>query len=93
MFVALMAAGASEPPHELCDERFFFHQMLSGVDVAHDARSPRQERLFGLAKQMQNFMYLVGDAQAQDCRMLEPGLRVPGLSVRCPSSCVGVHCG
>ena len=67
MLLATLAAAVAKPetPHELCDERFFFHQMLSGVDIARDARSPKQQRVFGMAKQMQNFMYLVGDAQTQ----------------------------
>ena len=51
------------------DANFFFHQLLSGVDVAipSHASTPSQRRVFNLAKQMQNYMYLVGDAQAREC--------------------------
>jgi len=63
----LLATGVD--PHPLCDANFFFHQLLSGVDVAipSHASTPSQRRVFNLAKQMQNYMYLVGDAQAREC--------------------------
>ena len=63
----LLATGVD--PHPLCDANFFFHQLLSGVDVAipSHASTPSQRRVFNLAKQMQNYMYLVGDAQSGEC--------------------------
>ena len=65
----VVLAADSGAPHELCDSQFFFHQMLGGVAVAvpERATSPKQRRVFEMAKGMQNFMYLVGDAQAGRC--------------------------
>ena len=66
-WMSLLAAGAD--PHPLCDASFFFHQLLAGVDVAVPSRAstPSQRRVFDMAKQMQNYMYLVGDAQTREC--------------------------
>ena len=63
----LLATGVD--PHPLCDASFFFHQLLAGVDVAVPSRAstPSQRRVFDMAKQMQNYMYLVGDAQTREC--------------------------
>ena len=67
MWMSLLVISAD--PHPLCDASFFFHQLLAGVDVAIPSRAstPSQRRVFDMAKQMQNYMYLVGDAQAREC--------------------------
>ena len=68
---SLLATGAN--PHPLCDASFFFHQLLAGVDVAVPSRaiSPSQRLVFDMAKQMQNYMYLVGDAQTRECVVVD----------------------
>jgi len=60
---------SSETLHPLCNERFLFRQLLAGRDVAQPGRASgaQQARLFSMAKQMQNFMYLVGDAVTREC--------------------------
>ena len=64
-----VAATSGADRHALCDERFFFHQLLAGRDVAvpEQAATPQQRQLFSFAKSMQNFMYLVGDATSGEC--------------------------
>ena len=55
--------------HALCDERFFFHQLLAGRDVAvpDKAATAHQRQIFTFAKSMQNFMYLIGDSSSGEC--------------------------
>jgi glyoxylase-like metal-dependent hydrolase (beta-lactamase superfamily II) len=65
---AAASAATSFTQHDLCDERFLFHQMLAGVDVAVPRRvGAEQRKLFSMAKSMQNYMYLVGDAVTREC--------------------------
>lgn len=68
-WLILATAAAAPPPHELCDAQFFFHQMLAGESVAIPARAQTtvQRKLFEMARSMQNYMYLVGDAQTMEC--------------------------
>ena len=66
---AVVHVLASVDTHALCDERFLFHQMLAGKDVAVPERAinAKQRKLFSMANSMQNFMYLVGDRQTGEC--------------------------
>ena len=59
--------------HELCDSTLLFHQMLAGQDIAqpHLATSASQRTIFNFAKQMQNFIYIVGDAEVGECAVID----------------------
>ncbi len=52
------------------DSRFYFHQLLSGRDFAHGD---------GLAHQMVNFSYLIGDRTTRECVLVDPAYDVDGL--------------
>jgi len=52
------------------DERFYFRQLLAGRDFAR--RHP-------VAPQMQNFVYLLGDAEKRDCVVVDPAWDVRGV--------------
>ena len=49
--------------------RLYFRQLLGGRDIAllDEAGSFQEELVFGLAQQMRNFMYLIGDYQTKEC--------------------------
>ena len=65
----LMVAYCSGLSHPLCDDTFLFAQLLAGHDVARprDAVGAEQQKVFSMAKGMQNFMYLVGDRNTREC--------------------------
>ena len=75
MLTAFLVGGAirlvvAEPQqHELCDERFLFQPLLAGRDVAVPGRAvgATQQRVFSMAKSMQNLMYVLGDAKTGEC--------------------------
>src|SRR6201992_662589 len=52
------------------DDRFYFQQLLSGRDFA---------RGDGLAQQMVNFSYLIGDRTTRECLIVDPAYDVDGL--------------
>ena len=52
------------------DDRFYFQQLLSGRDFALDD---------GLAHQMVNFSYLIGDRVTKECLIVDPAYDVDGL--------------
>jgi glyoxylase-like metal-dependent hydrolase (beta-lactamase superfamily II) len=52
------------------DDRFYFHQLLSGRDFGCDD---------GLAQQMVNFSYLIGDRQTRECVVVDPAYDVDSL--------------
>ena len=52
------------------DDRFYFHQLLSGRDFGRDD---------GLAHQMVNFSYLIGDRETKECVLVDPAYDVAGL--------------
>jgi glyoxylase-like metal-dependent hydrolase (beta-lactamase superfamily II) len=52
------------------DDRFYFHQLLSGRDFA---------RGDGLAQQMVNFSYLIGDRVTRECLLIDPAYDIDGL--------------
>lgn len=52
------------------DERFYFRQLLSGVDFA-----PGDE----LARQMRNFVYLIGDRETSEALVIDPAYDPAGI--------------
>ena len=52
------------------DDRFYFRQLLSGRDFAHHD---------GLAHQMVNFSYLIGDRGTGECLVVDPAYDAAGL--------------
>src|SRR4051794_3767000 len=52
------------------DDRFYFRQLLSGRDFAHQD---------GLAHQMVNFSYLIGDRDSGECLVVDPAYDVDSL--------------
>jgi glyoxylase-like metal-dependent hydrolase (beta-lactamase superfamily II) len=52
------------------DDRFYFQQLLSGRDFAQGD---------GLAQQMVNFSYLIGDRVTNECVVVDPAYDVDGL--------------
>ena len=54
----------------MLDDRFYFRQLLSGRDFAHND---------DMARQMVNFVYAIGDRQTGDCVLIDPAYDVNGL--------------
>jgi len=52
------------------DDRFYFHQLLSGRDFGRDD---------GVAHQMVNFSYLIGDRDTRECVLVDPAYDVASL--------------
>jgi glyoxylase-like metal-dependent hydrolase (beta-lactamase superfamily II) len=57
----------SEPPG---DDRFYFRQLLAGLDIAGDD---------AVARQMVNFVYLIGDRQTREAVVVDPAYDVAGI--------------
>ena len=53
------------------DDNLFFLQALSGEDVALGGIDTQQAELFGFAKQMANFQYVVGDKVSGICAVID----------------------
>ena len=53
------------------DDRFYFRQLLSGRDFAHAD---------GLAHQMVNFSYLIGDRTTGECLVVDPAYDTASLA-------------
>lgn len=53
--LSLLVSTLAYEPHALCDERFIFHQLLAGRDVAvpEHASDAQQYKVFSMAKSMQ----------------------------------------
>jgi glyoxylase-like metal-dependent hydrolase (beta-lactamase superfamily II) len=51
-------------------DRFYFRQLLSGRDFAHDDQ---------LARQMVNFCYLIGDRESREAVAIDPAYDIQGL--------------
>ena len=68
MTLTLMSQAHAQAASAMCDERLFFHQLLAGRDVAvpEKALGSDQQRVFSMAKSMQNFMYLIGDTETRE---------------------------
>lgn len=52
------------------EDTIYFRQLLSGVDVASTDRS---------ARQMANFIYLIGDRQSRECVVVDPAWDIDGV--------------
>lgn len=52
------------------NDRFYFKQLLTGVDVAQSDPS---------ARSMANFIYLIGDRDTRECMVVDPAWDVDGL--------------
>jgi glyoxylase-like metal-dependent hydrolase (beta-lactamase superfamily II) len=99
VLLMITATAVALEPHPLCDERFLFHQLLVGRDVAvpEQATGAQQRAVFNFARQMQNFMYLVGDAVTRECVVVDPcydpeGILAAAESIGCNvTAAVGTH--
>lgn len=60
-------------------EGFYFRQLLPGRDICVDAKNPVEAQIFGAAVQMQNFVYLVGDARTRQCAVIDACWDVDGI--------------
>ena len=58
---------------------FYFRQLLPGRDIAVNAKNPIEQQIFGAATQMQNFIYLVGDARTRECVAIDACWDVDGI--------------
>ena len=54
----------------MLDDRFYFRQLLSGRDFAHND---------DMARQMVNFVYAIGDRKSGECVLVDPAYDVNGL--------------
>ena len=52
------------------ENQFYFRQLLSGVDVGKNDQS---------ARQMANFIYLVGDAETRECMVVDPAYDIDDI--------------
>lgn len=52
------------------ENQFYFRQLLSGVDMARSDSS---------ARQMANFVYLIGDASTRECVVIDPAWDIDGI--------------
>ena len=52
------------------ENRFYFKQLLTGVHVAKNDNS---------ARQMANFIYLIGDRESRECLVVDPAWDIEGL--------------
>ena len=57
------------------DDRLYLRQLAAGRDFATD--DP-------VARQMQNFVYLVGDRQTRECLVVDPAWDVDGIVAAAP---------
>ena len=58
---------------------FYFRQLFPGRDVALRPSNPVDAQIFTAAKQMQNFVYLVGDARTRECVVVDACWDVAGI--------------
>ena len=65
-----MADSATAPPGGGADERLYFRQLLSGRDFAKGDM---------MARQMVNFVYLVGDRETGEAVAIDPAYAVQDL--------------
>ena len=60
-------------------EGFYFRQLLPGRDIAVSPTNAVEMQIFAAAKQMQNFIYLVGDARTRECVVIDACWDVKGI--------------
>mmetsp|Transcript_34205 Transcript_34205/g.86082 ORF Transcript_34205/g.86082 Transcript_34205/m.86082 type:complete len:387 (-) Transcript_34205:27-1187(-) len=58
---------------------FYFRQLLPGRDIAVNAVNAIETQIFVAAKQMQNFIYVVGDAWTRQCVVIDACWDVRGI--------------
>lgn len=61
---------------------WYFRQLLPGRDICLRATDPTEQQIFGVAAQMQNFIYLVGDARERKCVAVDGCWDVGGILAR-----------
>lgn len=64
--------------------RMYFKQLAPGKDIAlgSEAKGPIEQMVFSFAKQMANFIYLVGDADTRECVVVDGCWDVDGIKKR-----------
>lgn len=74
------ARAGAPGEHRLCDSSLLFHQMLVGRDVAQPHLATDAQRdIFAFAKQMQNLVYVVGDAATGECVVVDAAYDPEGI--------------
>ncbi|KAG0631909.1 hypothetical protein M758_1G289200 [Ceratodon purpureus] len=58
---------------------FYFRQLLAGRDFAVSAGNMIERQIFSSAKQMQNYVYLVGDARTREAVVVDAAWDVKGI--------------
>lgn len=58
---------------------FYFRQLLAGRDFAVNAGNIIERQIFSSAKQMQNFVYLIGDARTREAVVVDAAWDVRGI--------------
>ena len=58
---------------------FYFRQLLAGRDFAVNAGNIIEQQIFSSAKQMQNFVYLIGDARTREAVVVDAAWDVKGI--------------
>lgn len=58
---------------------FYFRQLLAGRDFAVNAGNIIERQIFSSAKQMQNFVYLIGDARTREAVVVDAAWDVKGI--------------
>lgn len=75
---------AIEHREELCaealsDHGFYFRQLRAGNEICVNAKTIVETQVFQAAKQMQNFIYVVGDARTRECVVVDCCWDVDGI--------------
>jgi glyoxylase-like metal-dependent hydrolase (beta-lactamase superfamily II) len=58
---------------------FYFRQLLAGRDFAVNAGNIIERQIFSSAKQMQNYVYLIGDARTREAVVVDAAWDVKGI--------------
>lgn len=58
---------------------FYFRQLLAGRDFAVNASNIIERQIFSSAKQMQNYVYLIGDARTREAVVVDAAWDVKGI--------------
>eukprot|EP00898_Chlorokybus_atmophyticus_P008334 jgi/Chlat1/8501/Chrsp80S07889 len=58
---------------------FFFRQLVPGRDFCLQPGNIIEQQVFGAAKQMKNFVYLVGDAATRECIVVDAAWDAKGI--------------
>lgn len=67
-------------------------QLLPGRDIAIAPSDDREKTIFGAAKQLQNYIYLCGDARSRECYVVDPCWDTNGIvayASRCKMKIIG----